>query len=136
MSGTKSMSIVSYSGLGDLERVDKPRKCGLCGAYIEPEEWHIRSYHYPEGQKRRSPFTSCMPCSDVIKWAAAGGYEEGGLVNSWTANGWAFACEVQPSRPEHYRAQSAAKAYRERREKQLADEWERGRKGADRGNAG
>ena len=133
MSGTKS--ITSYSGLGNLERVDKPHKCGLCSAYIEPEEWHIRSYHYPEGQKRRSPFTSCMPCSDVIKWAAAGGYEEGGLVDLCTADSWAFACEVRPSRLEHYQAQSAVKAYRKRREKQLADEWERGRKGGDRGNA-
>ena len=116
-------SIITHSGIGNVERDDVARECEFCGEAIPPREWRIVSYYYPDDRRRRKPFRVCVPCADVIAWAAEAGWEEDGVVDPDIADGWAHRCLTEPVTHDHYRAQPAARAYKSRRAAKADKEW-------------
>lgn len=116
-------SITPYGWLGNLERDDATHECGFCGEAIPPRAWMNVSRYSSDDRRRETPFRVCIACADVIAWAGEAGWEEDGIVDPEIADGWAHSVLTNPVTHDHYRAQSAARAYKSRRAAKADKEW-------------
>ena len=115
--------ITPHGWLGNLERDTVARECGFCGEEIPPRAWMTVSRRQPDDGQYRKPLRVCIACSDVIAWAGEAGWEEDGIVDPEIADGWAHYVLTNPVTHDHYRAQSAARAYKSRRAAKADKEW-------------
>lgn len=115
--------ITPHGWLGNLERDNVARECGFCGEEIPPRAWMTVSRRQPDDGQYRKPLRVCIACADVIAWAGEAGWEEDGIVDPEIADGWAHSVLNHPVTHQHYRSQSAAHAYRERRAEKADKEW-------------